>query len=151
MKVFIFNIKFVEIYEHGKIFNNWHEKIFYHHHHHHYYYYYNKSSIYQKKKNGLIILLHYYSQVPIIAVPRHPIAAVVRGSLEYGLYMDVIQTRVLKFCYGVEVSARWERSDPLERKTPSGCIFKFHKLALHGTEVAVNQKLSYILQSLAIK
>ncbi|CAH1766441.1 5692_t:CDS:2, partial [Entrophospora sp. SA101] len=81
--------------------------------------------------------------VTIIAVPKHPIAAVVRGSLEYGLNMGVVQTRVLKFCYGVEVSAKWEKNDPPERKTPTGRIFRFHKLAFRGTEVSVDQKFSY--------
>ncbi|CAG8787878.1 1385_t:CDS:1, partial [Acaulospora morrowiae] len=86
---------------------------------------------------------HFATQVPIIAVPRHPIAAIVRGALEYGLHMDVIQTRVLKFCYGVEVSAKWDKTDPPERRTPTGRIFRFHKLALRGVEVAVDQKFYY--------
>ncbi|CAJ0764146.1 18532_t:CDS:2 [Entrophospora sp. SA101] len=85
----------------------------------------------------------YLDTVPVIAVPKHPIAAVVRGSLEYGLNMDVVQTRVLKFCYGIEVSSRWERTDPPERRTQTGRIFKFHKLAYRGTEVSVDQKYSY--------
>ncbi|CAJ0852575.1 8937_t:CDS:2 [Entrophospora sp. SA101] len=85
----------------------------------------------------------YACLVPVIAVPKHPIAAVVRGSLEYGLNMDVVQTRVLKFCYGIEVSSRWERTDPPERRTQTGRIFKFHKLAYRGTEVSVDQKYSY--------
>ncbi|CAG8547937.1 15916_t:CDS:2 [Acaulospora colombiana] len=86
---------------------------------------------------------HFATQVPIIAVPRHPIAAIVRGALEYGLHMEVIQTRVLKFCYGVEVSAKWDKTDPFERRTESGRVFRFHKLALRGTEVAVDQKFCY--------
>ncbi|CAJ0911447.1 796_t:CDS:2 [Entrophospora sp. SA101] len=86
---------------------------------------------------------NFMNMVTIIAVPKHPIAAVVRGSLEYGLNMGVVQTRVLKFCYGVEVSAKWEKNDPPERKTPTGRIFRFHKLAFRGTEVSVDQKFSY--------
>ncbi|CAG8551071.1 1869_t:CDS:2, partial [Dentiscutata erythropus] len=86
---------------------------------------------------------HFATQIPIIAVPKHPIAAIERGALEYGLNMDIVQTRVLKFCYGVEVSAKWEKHDPPERRTPSGRIFKFHRLALRGVEVAVDQKFYY--------
>ncbi|CAG8599144.1 15326_t:CDS:2, partial [Racocetra fulgida] len=56
------------------------------------------------------------TQIPIIAVPKHPIA----GAVEYGLNLDIVQTRVLKFCYGVEVSVKWDKSDPPERRTPSG-------------------------------
>ncbi|CAB5341566.1 unnamed protein product [Rhizophagus irregularis] len=85
----------------------------------------------------------FMNQVPIIAVPKHPIAAIERGALEYGLNMEIVQTRVLKFCYGVEVSAKWEKGDPPERRTPSGRIFKFHRLALRGVEVAVDQKFYY--------
>ncbi|RHZ71894.1 hypothetical protein Glove_249g8 [Diversispora epigaea] len=86
---------------------------------------------------------HFMTKVPLIAVPKHPIAAIVRGALEYGLNMEIIQTRVLKFCYGVEVSAKWEKTDPQERRTPAGRIFRFHKLALRGVEVAVDQKFYY--------
>ncbi|RIB06646.1 hypothetical protein C2G38_2046625 [Gigaspora rosea] len=86
---------------------------------------------------------HFATQIPIIAVPKHPIAAIERGALEYGLNMDIVQTRVLKFCYGVEVSAKWEKHDPPDRRTPSGRIFRFHRLALRGVEVAVDQKFYY--------
>ncbi|CAG8564138.1 9476_t:CDS:10 [Paraglomus brasilianum] len=81
--------------------------------------------------------------VPVIAVPKHPIAAVVRGALSYGLNMSTVKTRVLKWSYGVEVSARWEPGDPPERRTPQGRLFKFHQLARRSTEVAVNQKFQY--------
>ena len=57
--------------------------------------------------------------------------------------MSTVRTRVLKWSYGVEVSARWEPGDPSERRTPQGRLFKFHQLARRGTEVAVNQKFQY--------
>ncbi|CAG8485693.1 21175_t:CDS:10 [Cetraspora pellucida] len=81
---------------------------------------------------------HFATKIPIIAVPKHPIAAIERGALEYGLNLIV-----LKYCYGVEVTAKWEKHDPPERRTPSGCVFRFHRLALKGTEVAVDQKIYY--------
>ncbi|KAG9291259.1 hypothetical protein G9A89_021761, partial [Geosiphon pyriformis] len=81
--------------------------------------------------------------VPTIAVPKHPIAAIVRGALSYGLNMATVQTRVLKWSYGVEVSSKWEKGDPVERKTPSGRIFRFHQLAQRGAEVSVDQTFKY--------
>ncbi|CAG8663790.1 24524_t:CDS:2, partial [Cetraspora pellucida] len=64
-----------------------------------------------------------------LVVPKHPIAAIERGALEYGLNLDVVQTRILKYCYGVEVV-----HDPPQRRTPSERFF--HRLALRGVEVA---------------
>ncbi|CAG8443263.1 10309_t:CDS:10 [Ambispora gerdemannii] len=81
--------------------------------------------------------------VTTIAVPSHPIAAIVRGALSYGLNMGTVETRVLKWTYGVEVSSKWERGDPVERKTPSGRIFRFHQLAQRGVEVGVDQTFKY--------
>ncbi|CAG8462463.1 11503_t:CDS:10 [Dentiscutata heterogama] len=86
---------------------------------------------------------HFATQIPIIAVPKHPMAAIERGALEYGLNLDVVQTRVLKYCYGVEVNAKWETHDPPQRRTPSGRVFRFHRLALRGVEVDVDQKFYY--------
>ncbi len=35
-----------------------------------------------------------------ISVPQQPIAAIVRGAVDYGLNMDTIKTRTLKWTYG---------------------------------------------------
>lgn len=48
-------------------------------------------------------------QVPIIAVPALPIAAVVRGAVAYGLNVEIVQERVLKWTYGIEVCRSWVR------------------------------------------
>ncbi|CAG8842747.1 8534_t:CDS:1, partial [Racocetra persica] len=42
-------------------------------------------------------------RVPIIASPREPIAAIVRGAVKYGLDMGQIKSRILKWTYGVEI------------------------------------------------
>ncbi|CAG8734623.1 17703_t:CDS:10, partial [Racocetra persica] len=85
------------------------------------------------------------TQIPIIAAPKQPTA----GALEYGLNITrtlkygLNITGTLNFCYGIEISVKWERHDPPERCTPSGHIFRFHRLALRGTEVAINQIFYY--------
>ncbi|CAG8460451.1 1245_t:CDS:2 [Paraglomus brasilianum] len=89
------------------------------------------------------------SQVRIIAVPRHPIAAVSRGALAYGLNMNLVQTRVLKWTYGVETYHVWKSSDPVERRTPRGFVMHFKRLAQRGLQVAVDQKFSYQASSLS--
>jgi hypothetical protein len=48
-------------------------------------------------------------QVPIIAVPALPIAAVVRGAITYGLNVEIVHERVLKWTYGIEVCRSWVR------------------------------------------
>jgi hypothetical protein len=49
-------------------------------------------------------------QVPIIAVPALPIAAVVRGAVTYGLNAEIVHERVLKWTYGIEVCRSWVRA-----------------------------------------
>ncbi|CAG8637376.1 13731_t:CDS:2, partial [Racocetra fulgida] len=71
------------------------------------------------------------TQIPFIAVPKQPMA-------EYGLNIVV-----LRYCYGIEVSAEWEKHDPPERCTPSGHIFRFHRLVSRGTEVSIDQIFYY--------
>ncbi|CAG8679289.1 3691_t:CDS:2 [Cetraspora pellucida] len=89
---------------------------------------------------------HFTAQIPTIIVANQPIAAIERSALEYGLNMDVVPTRVLKYCYGIEVSGKWEMGDPPERRTPSGCISQFYRLALKGIEVGVDQKFYYTFE-----
>ena len=45
--------------------------------------------------------------VPYITVPPHPLAAIVTGACEYGLDMDTVTTRVLKWTYGVKITDQW--------------------------------------------
>ncbi|CAG8751315.1 2237_t:CDS:1, partial [Dentiscutata heterogama] len=78
-----------------------------------------------------------------IAIPPHPVAAIVRGAVEYGLDMDTIKTRVLKWTYGVQIYPLFKEGvDPPSRKTSDGHIYKFNMLAKRGVEVAVNQEFS---------
>jgi hypothetical protein len=58
--------------------------------------------------------------------------------------MDTVKTRVLKWSYGVEVNAMWDPAvDPPERRTSTGRVYRFHQLAEHGVEVAVDRTFSY--------
>ncbi|PKY39137.1 hypothetical protein RhiirA4_452290 [Rhizophagus irregularis] len=77
-----------------------------------------------------------------IAVPPHPLAAIVSGACEYGLDMDTVTTRVLKWTYGVRISSEWKYGDPLNRKTSENRILKFSLMASKGTEVRVDEEFS---------
>ncbi|CAG8783075.1 1265_t:CDS:10, partial [Gigaspora margarita] len=81
------------------------------------------------------------TQIPIITAPKHPIAAIERGALMYGLNS---LKKVLKFCHGIEINEKWEKHDPPERRTSLGHISRFKRLALRGVEVCVGQKFYYI-------
>ncbi|CAB4493025.1 unnamed protein product [Rhizophagus irregularis] len=48
-----------------------------------------------------------------------------RGATMYGLSMNVISSRVLKYTYGVKARERWTEGNPIERKTDDGRIDKF--------------------------
>ncbi|GBC08153.1 hypothetical protein RclHR1_07930010 [Rhizophagus clarus] len=83
------------------------------------------------------------NRVPIIAVPALPIAAVVRGAISYGLNVEIVPERVLKWTYGIEVCRSWvSGKDKRKRRTPDGLIFYFHKLAQRRTKVEVDRKFS---------
>ncbi|PKC63709.1 hypothetical protein RhiirA1_463395 [Rhizophagus irregularis] len=77
-----------------------------------------------------------------IAVPPHPLAAIVSGACEYGLDMDTVATRVLKWSYGVRIYSVWKSGDPLNRKTSENRIYKFSLMASKGTEVRVDEEFS---------
>ncbi|CAG8520485.1 1280_t:CDS:2, partial [Dentiscutata heterogama] len=78
-----------------------------------------------------------------VAVPPHPVAAIVRGAVEYGLDIDTIKTRVLKWTYGVEAYEKFKEGiDPQSRKNKDGYVLRFSLLAKRGTEVDVNQTFS---------
>ncbi|CAG8657378.1 4405_t:CDS:2 [Cetraspora pellucida] len=85
----------------------------------------------------------FQERVPIIASPRQPIAAIVKGAVKYGLDMSIVESRVLKWTYGVEVKADFDiRNDPQRLRTNDNKIWKFDLLAVRGAPVAVNQTFS---------
>ncbi|RIB03890.1 hypothetical protein C2G38_734848 [Gigaspora rosea] len=80
-------------------------------------------------------------RVPYIASPQQPVVAIVKGAVTYGLNINLVKSRVLKWTYGVEVKAKFDiRNDPLEFRTKDNMIWKFDILAVRGTNVCVNKK-----------
>ncbi len=51
----------------------------------------------------------FIDRVTNISVPALPIAAVVRGAIKYGLNVEIIKERVLKWTYGIEICRDWVR------------------------------------------
>jgi len=75
-----------------------------------------------------------------ISVPPAPMAAIVRGALEYGLNMKKIKSRTLPLTYGIELAPLWKPGDPPERRQTHNRIFKFRRLVERGREVDVDQE-----------
>ncbi|GBB86774.1 hypothetical protein RclHR1_01320009 [Rhizophagus clarus] len=75
-----------------------------------------------------------------ISVPSQPVAAIVRGALEYGLNMKKIKSRRLPLSYGIELAPLWKPGDPPERRQTHDRIFKFRRLVEKGIEVDVDQE-----------
>ncbi|RIA97899.1 hypothetical protein C1645_751090 [Glomus cerebriforme] len=75
-----------------------------------------------------------------ICVPSQPMAAIVRGALEYGLNMKKIKSRTLPLTYGIELAPLWKPGDPPERRQTHDRIFKFRRLVEKGREVDVDQE-----------
>ncbi|CAG8563425.1 5605_t:CDS:10 [Ambispora gerdemannii] len=83
------------------------------------------------------------NKVPIIAEPRQPMGAVVKGAVAYGLNMGAVETRILKWSYGIEVLVEWDPyEDPVERRTFEGRVHRFQKLAERRTQVKVDKEFS---------
>ncbi|CAG8597322.1 8382_t:CDS:10, partial [Paraglomus occultum] len=82
---------------------------------------------------------NFSDRVPTIAVPAQPIIAIARGAVAYGLDMRVVQTRVLKWTYGIEVSCPWQPGDPPHRRSRDGLQQTFQRLAKRGTQVSVDE------------
>jgi hypothetical protein len=94
-----------------------------------------------------------------IHVPTNPIAAISHGAAIYGLsfknvdddiddelddLMFVIDSRVLKFTYGIKIFSPWKPEDPEDRKEE---LFRFHiigetKKAKKGTSVRINEEFT---------
>ncbi|CAG8533952.1 13632_t:CDS:2 [Funneliformis mosseae] len=80
------------------------------------------------------------SRVPNISVPVNSKAAVVRGAIVYGLNIDVVRKRVLKWTYGIQVCRDWVAGeDDEDRRTPDGKIFEFRRMVKRRTQVEVNK------------
>ncbi|KAF0480257.1 hsp70 family protein [Gigaspora margarita] len=77
-----------------------------------------------------------------VAIPPYPMAAIARGAVMYGLDMDAIKNRVLKWTYGVAVHPKFQEGDPPSRKESDGRIKKFCLMAKRGAQVEVNQQFS---------
>ncbi|CAG8499243.1 18049_t:CDS:2 [Racocetra fulgida] len=90
-----------------------------------------------------------FNYIRTIAVPKQPQAAIVRGALEYGLKMDVIETRVLKYTYGIETENVFnETTDPEHLSIDGRYIFKFYRLVEKGREVGVDETFGAIFRPL---
>ncbi|CAB4408748.1 unnamed protein product [Rhizophagus irregularis] len=83
------------------------------------------------------------NRVPNISVPKQPIAAIVRGAVDYGLNTKIIKSRVLKYTYGTKTSPLWQPGDPKERKGKDGRIYKFYTLAEKGKHIDVDEEVSH--------
>jgi hypothetical protein len=53
--------------------------------------------------------------------------------------MRVVQTRVLKWTYGIEVSCPWQVGDPAQRRGNDGLQQAFQRLAQRGMQVEVDK------------
>ncbi|RIA89728.1 hypothetical protein C1645_824439 [Glomus cerebriforme] len=89
-------------------------------------------------------------RVQTISVPSFPIAAIARGAVIYGSFINLdrlgfnrlnklkfrITSRILKFTYGTElIKDRKEGVDPPHRKTYDGKVYKFSPLVRRGEEI----------------
>ncbi|CAG8782707.1 36611_t:CDS:2 [Gigaspora margarita] len=83
-------------------------------------------------------------QVEDICVPTSPKTAVVQGGLYYGLNINTVKTRVLKWSFGIEAANEWVSGNDEERRSPKGLIYTFECLAKRGSQVDVNKPFSKI-------
>ncbi|CAG8642102.1 37601_t:CDS:2 [Gigaspora margarita] len=77
-----------------------------------------------------------------VVIPPYPMTSIARGAVMYGLDMDAIKNRVLKWTYGVAVYPEFEEGDPPLRKRSDGSIEKFCLMAKRDAQVEVNQRFS---------
>ncbi|CAI2190804.1 6628_t:CDS:2, partial [Funneliformis geosporum] len=54
----------------------------------------------------------------------------------------IIVSRVLKYTYGIKTTTKWEKGDPINRKTLDGFIETFQCLARRGTIMDINQEIT---------
>ncbi|CAB5381361.1 unnamed protein product [Rhizophagus irregularis] len=76
-------------------------------------------------------------------VPIHPMLAVVKGAVQFGIKEHVITNRILKWTYGTDIVRKWEPDDPLSKKLPNGMVKVFHTLVEKGTLLTSQDKDKY--------
>jgi hypothetical protein len=106
---------------------------------------YLKNRIEEKFKN----------RVKAIVVPKDPVAAIVRGTVLYGLSLYaklndmknsddvrfILKNRKLNFTYGIKVLRWFRNGDPPERITSDGFIHKFHLIAKRDDVVDIDKEI----------
>ncbi|CAB5381308.1 unnamed protein product [Rhizophagus irregularis] len=79
--------------------------------------------------------------VPNISVPIHPIIAIIKGGVQFGLHEDRVMNRVLKRTYGTDIARPSKPDDPASEKFPNGLTIIFDALAKRGEQVPANKKV----------
>ncbi|CAG8445838.1 3628_t:CDS:2 [Acaulospora morrowiae] len=79
-------------------------------------------------------------EVENISVPTHPISAIVKGAVQFGLKQGTIVDRILKWTYGTDVCRNWLPTDPEDKKIDDK-IVTFSRLAKKGTRMTVDDKV----------
>ncbi|CAB4494383.1 unnamed protein product [Rhizophagus irregularis] len=80
-------------------------------------------------------------RVQTIAFPRNPIAAIVKGAVSYGLNMQVIESRIIPWTFGIEVKGHFdENNDPIRLRTHDGRIWRFDILVSKGESLKLNEE-----------
>ncbi|CAG8717990.1 7421_t:CDS:2, partial [Funneliformis mosseae] len=95
-------------------------------------------SIYLQKR----IEQAFEDRVDNFIVPISPGLSILNGACKYGLDMEVIKTRVLKWTYGVKNHRDWKQGDPPSRNT-RGLIYEFQPMVKKGEKVYVEQRFSH--------
>ncbi|CAG8718593.1 157_t:CDS:2, partial [Cetraspora pellucida] len=81
-----------------------------------------------------------FNYIKTIAVSKQPQVVIVHDALEYGLKMDVIKTRVLKYTNDIEIeNVLNEATDPENLRIDGHYIFKFYQLIEKDQEVGVDE------------
>lgn len=97
----------------------------------------------------------FQGRVDNISVPTNPIAAISYGAAIYGLSLNnsdnmrnmdglkcIINSRVLKFTYGIEVLSLWRPGDPIEKRIGRNATLRFLTVAKRGTEAKVDEEFT---------
>ncbi|CAB5380748.1 unnamed protein product [Rhizophagus irregularis] len=79
--------------------------------------------------------------VPNISVPIHPIIAIIKGGVQFGLQEEKVVNRVLKRTYGTDIARASQPDDPASEKFPNGLTIIFDALAKRGEQVPANKKV----------
>ncbi|CAG8585382.1 3591_t:CDS:2 [Funneliformis mosseae] len=91
----------------------------------------------------------FHNRVPKIAFPRQPVAAIAKGAVSYGLNMQIIDSRIIPWTFGIEISDDFDpQNDPETLKTQSGRIWRFDPIVQQGERLKVNEERSKLYQLL---